>query len=384
MVRHALALALAATLIAGHDPAAAQMLLQHEGTPFSLKPRSGLPGLHTGFVPARTTRARIDRLDIIPVDDRADMVEIMLRRQKLAFTGSDDRSPTFAPRSRMVLLTVQDRLSIRDNLSAVLGFQGMKLINNGANVTAVGRDGRLRVRDWFLPRAAIAFTPRDDLALAFSYREIARGFGETGRSGPMGLAHEDFRALARRLQPERHSRLRLDADWQATPELSLAMTAYHGQISDRLSFLDRSALPLNGGSATIEGVRIGFRHRLSPHWYWAMRYGEARLNSAADHGSSEHSLTLETGWTHGPLKATMRGTSSSLPAFASDARSFGRRFRVEADIRYQRPSAPLALSLRLTDPDRLASSALASDAPSGPVLAADRARGLVLGVKLNW
>lgn len=383
MHRRPLALALSATLLAAHQPATAQ--LSPESAAFSLKPRAGLRMMRSAF-PVRSSRARMDRLDLAPVDDRADMVKIMLRRQKQSVSTAmlAEPLPGFAPRSRMVLLTVQDQMPLSGTLTAVLGFQGMKLSNRSANVTATGRDGRLRVRDWFLPQGTLAFTPRSDLILSLGYRENMRGFGETGRSGPLGLAHEDFRALARRLQPERISRTRFDADWQASSDLGFAVTAYRGRISDRLSFAERSALPLNGGSTQLHGVSIRLRHRLTPNWHWGLRYSEARLDHGADHGAREHSLAIETGWTGGPLRATLRGTRDSLPAFASDARTSPRRFRIEADMRYQSPEVPLAITLRLTDPDRLASTALLSDAPSGSILAAEQARKLMLGAEFLW
>lgn len=326
----------------------------------------------------------MDRLALVPADDRTDVLEIALRRQKRQFVREEPSpvAPGFNPRSRMVLLTVEDRVPLNGQLTAMIGFQGVKLNNESVNVTAMSRDDRLRARDWFMPRAAITLAPGPDLALTASYREILRGFGETGHSGPMGMAHEEFRSLARTLKPERQDRLRFDAHWQASADFGMVVSAYEGRIGDRLVFADRTYLPRNGGSARLRGVSAGFSHRLSPHWRWAVRYGQARLDGADR--AKESSLSVETGWTSGPWRARLRGAWSSAPALAGEVRGSGRRVRMEADMRYQLSDKPLAITLRITDPDRLASTALLSDAPSGLIRATDQARGLMLGAEWVW
>ncbi|HKY81104.1 MAG TPA: hypothetical protein VJM09_06495 [Sphingobium sp.] len=384
MRRATIALTTAALLSTGSAKARTPAL--SEGIHFRLKPQP-LTLVRDGD---SIERARINMLDPVPRDDREHELAIMVRRQKARpLREQNDRaSPSsFNPRSRLILLTVEDRAPLNDLVTVAAGFQGVKLSNRDANVTALGGNARLRTRDWFVPHATIEICPAPSLDVAIGYRETLRAYGETGVAGPMGLTHEAFRTLASRLRPETHNRIRMEAGWKPSPDLTLGISAYRGRIDHRLSFADRTYLPLNSGSAGLEGVSVALNHRLTRHWRWSMRYGQARLREAEGVRAQENSMTLTTGWTSGPWSTTLQGTKSGAPALVGNVGRWSPRVRFEGELRYRLPGigrAPASLSLRLTDPDRLASTALLRDEPAGPVRAADQARGLMLDIGLGW
>jgi hypothetical protein len=217
--------------------------------------------------------------------------------------------------------------------------------------------------------------------LGLAYRQPLRGFGETGVTGPLGMTREDFRAMVQTLRPERHDRLAAHIGWTPAPGLSLTIGAHDGRIADRLSFVEGGYMPRNGGSAQLRGESVAVRHHLSRRWHWSMRYTSTRLHQDDGISAHENAVSVEAGWRAGRWNAMLRGTKGSTPMLASDIGRWNPRVRVEGEMRYRLPGA-VDISLRLTDPDRLASSAFLRDDPAGPVRAGDQARGLMLGVAM--
>lgn len=383
MRRAKLALAVA-TLLTTHGVAQAHRPALSEGIRFTLKPRP----ITLMRYPGPAERARISPLDPVQANDRAHELSIMVQRRKLRLLPEQDLAfaSAFNPRSRVILMTVEDRAPVGDGATVSAGFQGVKLSHRGANVTAIDGGERLRTRDWFMPHAMIEIAVAPAVGLSIGYRETLRAYGDAGAAGPMGLSREAFRSFATHLRPERHARLRLDAGWKPSCSVALAITAYEGRIDERLFFADRSYLPSNSGSGGLSGIRMSLTHRPSPHWRWSMRYGEARVHEANGRRVRESSMAVEAGWTSGRWSATLQGAKNSPPALSKDVAQGTGRVRVEGEMRYHLPRfnrGAASISLRLTDPNRLASTVLLREGPAGPVGAADQARGLMLGVDLS-
>lgn len=380
------ALALTGSLLTMPSGAGAQTPALSDGVRFTLKPHRAALLLKAWDRPDPAARARISALAQVPVNDRTHELTILVRRQKLRLLREQSLpSPSpINPHSRFILMLVEDRAPLGDMFTLVAGFQGMKLSNRYANVTAADGNMRLRSRDWFMPHARIEITPAPTFGLAFGYRETMRAYGDTDSTGPLGLGREDFRSLASRLKPEKHSRMQIEAEWSPVRNVTMGMTAYRGQIDDRLSFIDRTYLPLNSGSARLHGIAMAVAHKASQDWHWSVRYNAARLRAAEGYHGTEESVTVEAGWASGPWSATLRGTKGSRPALAITS-DHDRSARIEGEIRYRLSARmPACVTLRLTDPDRLAGTALLRDELSSPFRATDQARGLMLSADLRW
>lgn len=78
------------------------------------------------------------------------------------------------------------------------------------------------------------------------------------------------------------------------------------------------------------------------------------------------------------------GAQGSRPAPITPDHDRFRR-RIEGEIRYQLSSeTPACVTLRLTDPDRFAGTALLREEFAGPLHAIDQTRGLMLGADIRW
>lgn len=384
MIRARVALAIVAAAAAGSAPALGQPMTSDEAARFTLKPRPGFALLR----PRTPTGRRLYRLRAIPVDDRAhDIGMVIGRHRQRVMAGrtagaADASSFAFNPRSRLIVLNVEDRLLVGEQGWARIGFSGMKLSNRGATATATGTDDRLRVRDWFQPHATIGVQAGPDLSFRLGYADRSRGFGETGRIGPMAGSREAFRAFARTLRAEKRSHIRIDADWQVAAGLDLSLRALDGRIAHRLLFDGGSDRPVDAGSARVRGIEMAIAHQLSPDLRWAMRYGQTQVT-----GRQERQAALEGEWRQGPWQAIVRASVGSAPALRLAQDPARRSERVEAEIRYRLTGptrTPVALSLRLTDPDMLAGTMLLRDDSVGIARAADQARGVMLGMAMEW
>ena len=267
------------------------------GIQFVLKPRSGM-AIRSAAAPLDAgSQERMTRLAAVPVRDRGHELKMTVSRRKLRFAGPMlTPSSGFGPRSRMVLLTIEDRVSAGDQVTIMAGAQGGKLSNRGANVTAIASSGRIRTRDWFMPRATVEITPLPALNMALDYRETWRAYGETGGSGPMGLRDDEFRTWAGTLKAETRHRLRFNSSWTPSPETALTLAAIDGAVDNRLSFARRSYLPVNIGSARLTGLELAAVHQASPHWRLSMRYSKAWVDRADEGQAGESRLSAEAGW----------------------------------------------------------------------------------------
>lgn len=160
-----------------------------------------------------------------------------------------DLSGDAQPRSSLMLVDAHGSVPLADGLQAELGWQGAKLNNRGANVTALyGRDA-IKSRDLFLPMGRLAYDAAPGVTLRADYRETIEAYAGVGLSGALGLTREAFRTLQAGLRPERDSRMRLGSDWMVASDLTLAVDAFDGEIEDRLAFVEDGYLPVNRGSA---------------------------------------------------------------------------------------------------------------------------------------
>lgn len=371
------------TGIAGN--AHAQALPLEDGIRFSLKPHPGLRPSPQNVYPRM--RARIDPIDPIDTDDRVQEIRIGLQRTTRRFFDNAAATP-LAPhalsRSRMTRYMVEDRLPIGDHVVASFGWHGIKISNRNANVTVGMGSERLRTRDWFLPRAMLAIQPGRDLRLMVGYDERLRAYGETGAGGPMGLTGDAFLSLSRDLKPETQSRMQVHADWAATSVVDLSFALQGGRLDDQLSFAGRGTLPMNSGSARIEGAVLEARHQLTEYLSWSMRYSDARVRVSGGDVARERSLRVGSVWQDGPWRAALSIARNSAPALALDD---SRALRVEAGIDYAFATSggrPLTLSVHMTDPDRLASGRFVRDDLSGPLYAADQVRAVMASARFDW
>ncbi|WP_336973660.1 TonB-dependent receptor domain-containing protein [Sphingobium aromaticiconvertens] len=363
----------------------AQTLPLENGIRFSLKPHPGLrpsPQYAYSRMPAR-----IDPIDPIDADDRVQEIRIGLQRTTRHFSDITTATP-FAPhalsRSRMTRYMVEDRLPIGDHVVASFGWHGIKVSNRNANVTVGMGSERLRTRDWFLPRATLAIQPGRDLRLTVGYDERLRAYGETGTGGPMGLTRDAFLSLSRNLKPETQSRMHVRADWAATAVVDLSFALQGGRLDDQLSFVGRGTLPVNSGSARIEGAVLEAQHRMTPHLSWTLRYSHARVRGSGGDRMHERSLRVGSVWQDGPWRAALSIVRNSAPALVPDD---SRALLVEAGVDYVRATSegrPLTLSVHMTDPDRLASGRFMRDDLSGPLYAADQVRAVMASARLGW
>jgi hypothetical protein len=386
-LRAAAVLLCAGAAAATSAAATAQPLPLERGIGFSLKPRQGLlPRISSLQVDPRL-RARIGPIERVAADDRVQDIQIGLQRMTHRMVTDGTATPialSILPRSRLTRYMVEDRLPIGDHVIAAFGWHGIKLSNRNANVTVGTGSERLRTRDWFLPRAALTLRPGGNLSMTIGYTETLRAFGETGLGGPMGLTRDEFQSLRRTLKPETQSRMQLRADWAATPALDLSIAVHGGRLDDRLAFVGRGTLPVNSGSARIEGAVLEASHRLTPQLRWSLRYGDARLRVSGGNALRERSLAIGSVWEEGPWSVSARAVRNGAPALSPHSH---RALRVEAGVEYavaRIGERPLRLSVRMTDPDRLASTSFALNDLSGPLRAADQARAVMASARFDW
>lgn len=374
-------------LITVSTAAQAQEVPVETGIRFSLKRPSGLSPVLVSRPTYPQFRPRMEAATPVQADDRDQDIQIRWQTAARRFLGTS-AATSFAPhrlsRSRMVRYGVQDRWLVGEHLIATLGWHGIKVSNRNANVTAGPGLEKIRANDWFLPRATLVLQARQDLALSLDYADTLRAYGETGMSGPMGLRHDDFLALRRTLKPETQSRVQMRADWSAAPTLGLSLSLQGGRIDDRLRFTGRGTVPVNSGSARIDGAILEARHQVTPQWQWSIRYSDARVRMSGGDIVREQSLSAGSVWRDGPWRAALSVARSSAPTMAVPGQ---RALRMEAGVDYALAAVggrPITLSLHMTDPDNLVSGTFARDDLSGSLRAADQARAVMARARLGW
>lgn len=354
---------------------------------FRLKPPMRLTLLRAPTDNAR--RTSFDLNENAPARDEAAIL-LSVARQTLQFSqqresGTRLMTPLAGHLSRTRIRTfrVEGVLPIDERASLRLGWSGAKYSNRNANVTAAYSDANLRAKDWFQPHVALHWAAGRDLLLRAVYSERLRAYADIGMNGPLGLAREDFRQFQSLLRPERHRRMQFGADWAATPALRLSVDFHGGRLEDRLAFAERSALPVNRGSADLQGGAIEALHQLTPALNWSVRYSHARVDRLNGGAAQERQLAIGGVWHAGPWRASFRVARNSAPALLLPEDVGNRSLRLSAAISCQPPIMPgLTLGLRLTDPDRLASSVFtAPDTPLG-LRAQAQARSLLLSASL--
>ncbi|HAF42760.1 MAG TPA: hypothetical protein DCG90_13510 [Sphingobium sp.] len=288
-------------------------------------------------------------------------------------------------RTRVRTIRIEGLLPVDDRASFRLGWSGAKYSNRNANVTAAYSNANLRAKDWLQPHAALHWTATKNLWLRAAYDESLRAYADVSMSGPLGLRREDFRQLQDRLRPERHRRMTIGAGWSAAPGFRVALDVYRGRLDDRLTFAEGSALPVNHGSARLLGGMMTAAHQVAPSIGWSLRYSHARVEQLDGDVAQERRLAGEGYWQVGAWRASLSAAHTSAAALIDPGAASDRAIRLSAAVSFQPPSLPgLAVGLRITDPDRLASSAfLAPDAPLG-LRAQDQARGFLLSASLLW
>ncbi|RSU55012.1 TonB-dependent receptor domain-containing protein [Sphingobium yanoikuyae] len=292
-----------------------------------------------------------------------------------------DLSGDAQPRSSLMLVDAHGSLPLADGLQAELGWQGAKLNNRGANVTALYGSDAIKSRDLFLPTGRLAYDAAPGVTLRADYRETIEAYAGVGLSGALGLTREAFRTLQAGLRPERDSRMRLGSDWMLAPDLTLAVDAFDGEIEDRLAFVEDGYLPVNRGSAHVRGLAMRAEHRLTSALSLSARYHVARLRQEQGGRVQEQQLMLEGLWAQGPWRCRIAAAQNSAPALMQDDGGL----RLEAGVDYALTGRrPMRVGLHLTDPDQLASSRLMRADASGAARPEDQAQALMLTAARAW
>ncbi|WHO39012.1 TonB-dependent receptor [Sphingobium sp. AP49] len=290
-----------------------------------------------------------------------------------------DLSGDAQPRSSLMLVDAHGSLPLADGLQAELGWQGAKLNNRGANVTALYGSDEIKSRDLFLPTGRLAYDAAPGITLRADYRETIQAYAGIGLSGALGLTREGFRSLQADLRPERDRRVRLGGDWAVAPALTLAVDAFDGDVEDRLAFVENGYLPVNRGSAHVRGLAMRAEHQLTPALRLSARYHLAQLRQDQVGRVQEQQLMLEGMWAKGPWRCRIAAAQSSAPALMPEDDGM----RLEAGIDYVLAvRRPMRIGLHLTDPDRLASSRLIRTEASGAARPEDQAQALMLTAAL--
>lgn len=358
---------------------------------FALKPR-----LHMAIRPAPLAppqrQARIYAIELARSPSDPPDLRVALQRRRQHFAPLRAAGPVLLPgadiqpRSSVMLADAQFDLPTRgllpdDRLTATLGWQGAKFSKRAVNATSPFTRDDLRVRDGFLPSARLALAATSRLDLAVDYRETIQAYADSGTIGALGLDLPSYRALRGTLRPERDRRSRIGLRWAAGPDLQLAIDGYDGQVRDRLSFIDKSYLPQNRGSAQVRGVAVEATHSLSPALRWRLRYDRASFQTDRGVQRREERVALQGLWIRGPWHCALSAARASSPFWAEP----GDRLRVEGSIDYVPAAArAMRLGLHLTDPDRLSATRLSGQPLSAPARAADQARTLMLSASLRW
>jgi hypothetical protein len=323
----------------------------------------------------------------IDVDDRDQRIAIGVQRQTRRFATTalaPSGAALLTAQSRLTRYAITSHLPLTGQVAATLGWQGMKLSNRNANVTATGGKDRLRSRDFFLPAVAISVAPASAVTLTLDYAESVRAYGGTGITGPLGLTDTDYRALRRTLRPETQSRARMRAEWAVAHGTALSIAVQGGRLDDRLGFATDSLLPVNTGNARIMGTVMRVRQQVGPHLGLTLGYSDARLRMDDGADRRERSLALGAAWRDGPFHAAFTLTRGSVPALAALP---SRPTRMEASLDYAALSLggrPLRLGLQLTDPDQQAGGRFARDEAILSLRPADQARALLATARLDW
>lgn len=367
--------------------AQAQDLALETGIRFSLKRPSSLSPFANAPQTYHVSPPRMEAANPVNADDRDQEIQIRFHKstQRFLRTGAAmPLDPHMLSRSRMTRYVMEDRWLIRDQVTATMGWHGIKISNRNANVTVGSGRDRLRTRDWFLPHANLVLQTGQALRLSLDYAEKLRAYSETGISGPMGLDHDTYLQLRRTLKPETQSRVQMQADWTATPALNLSLALHGGRLDDQLRFTGRGILPVNSGSARIEGAILAVHHQATPQWQWSVRYSGARVRVSGGAMEHEHSLSAGTTWQNGPWRAALALVRNSAPALPVHEQ---RAMRIEAGVDYalaEIGGRPLTMSLHMSDPDRLMSGAFARDDLSGSLRASDQVRTVMASARLGW
>lgn len=144
--------------------ASAQDVFVEQSFSFTLKPAPR----RSPLIQARATGPHYDWIVAIrqlPGDEPDHVLALRLQRESRRFIGAqagivlDMDAPSYdhRPRSRMRMLSVEDRFALSDQVAMTLGFRGLKVSNRNANVTIGRGDDRLSGRDWFLPHAVVSY-----------------------------------------------------------------------------------------------------------------------------------------------------------------------------------------------------------------------------------
>lgn len=339
-----------------------------------------------------TRPARIYAVELAPspAEPAAISIAVQRKRNRMAAPSArrigtvplpTDLSGDAQPRSSLMLVDAHGSLPLADGLQAELGWQGAKLNNRGANVTALYGSDEIKSRDLFLPAGRLAYDAAPGVTLRADYRETIQAYAGIGRSGALGLTREDFRSLQAGLRPERNSRFRLGGDWVVAPTLILTVDGFDGDVQDRLAFVEDGYLPVNRGSAHVRGLAMRAEHRLTSALSLSARYHMARLRQDRSGRVQEQQLMLEGLWAQGPWRCRVAAAQSSAPALMQDDAGL----RLEAGVDYALAGRrPMRVGLHLTDPGQLASSRLLRADASGAARPEDQAQALMLTAALAW
>jgi hypothetical protein len=361
---------------------------------------------HGGFVLKRPLRfsllpapldgaakpARIYALELAPSPAEPAAISIAVQRKRNRMMAlparrigtvplPTDLSGDAQPRSSLMLVDAHGSLPLAGGLQAGLGWQGAKLNNRGANVTALYGSDAIKSRDLFLPAGRLAYEAASGVTLWADYRETIQAYAGVGLSGTLGLTREAFRSLQAGLRPERDSRVRLGGDWAVAPALTLAADAFDGDVEDRLAFVEDGYLPVNRGSAHVRGMAVRAEHQVTPALRLSARYHLAELRQDRGGSVQEQQLVLEGLWVQGAWRCRIAAAQSSAPALMQDDGGL----RLEAGIDYALAGRrSMRIGLHLTDPDQLASSRLIRAETSGAARPEDQAQALMLTAALAW
>jgi iron complex outermembrane receptor protein len=131
---------------------------------------------------------------------------------------------------------VQDKLTFGD-LTVDLGWKGFSVTNEADPIVSGGlAGGKIKVTDWFQPRAGISYKLGGNAELFGGFTQVTRAFTSSATTGPFATTQAGFNALlagATKLEPEQSDTYELGARFRSGP-FTGSVAGYYVNFRNRL------------------------------------------------------------------------------------------------------------------------------------------------------